>query len=112
MTPLLALWQFCSAGMLAWGAAAAIPVLIHLWSRRNYRPQAWAAMSFLLAAMQKDARRMQFQQWILLAVRTAILALFVLALADPRSSFFAQRISSADDPAHVILVIDGSYSMD
>ena len=37
MKPLLALWQFGSAGMLAWGLAAALPVMIHLWSRRHRR---------------------------------------------------------------------------
>ena len=29
--------------MLAWLAAAAVPLLIHLWSRRNYREVPWAS---------------------------------------------------------------------
>ena len=59
--------------MLGWLAAAAAPLLIHLWSRHRYREVPWAAMAFLLAAMRKNARRMQLQQWLLLAVRTLLI---------------------------------------
>src|SRR5437762_9305507 len=112
MSPMLAFWQFGSAGMLAWGVAAALPIVIHLWSRRRYRQQRWAAMTFLLAALRKNARRIQLEQWLLLAMRTSILLLFVLALADPRSSLLSSWAGQNNGQAHVILVLDGSYSMD
>jgi von Willebrand factor type A domain/Aerotolerance regulator N-terminal len=110
---ILAFWQFGSVGMLAWGVAAVLPILIHLWSRRKYRHESWAAMAFLLAALQQNARRIQLEQWILLAVRTAILLLFALALADPQLSSFASWAGGATGGlTHVVLVLDGSYSMD
>src|SRR5438093_2292989 len=113
MTPTLAFWQFGSAGMLAWGLAAALPLLIHLWSRRKHREEPWAAMAFLLAALRKNARRIQLEQWILLAVRTGILLLFALALADPQLSILSAWAGGASSgQTHVVLVIDGSYSMD
>src|SRR5437762_7593255 len=112
MIPTLAFWQFGSAGMLAWGAAAALPILIHLWSRRKYRQERWAAMAFLLAALRKNARRVQIEQWLLLAVRSLILLLFALALADPQSSPLSSWAAQTDGPTHVVLVLDGSYSMD
>jgi aerotolerance regulator-like protein/VWA domain-containing protein len=113
MTPILAFWQFGSAGMLAWGVAAALPIVIHLWSRRRYREQRWAAMAFLIAAMRKNARRIQLEQWILLALRTAILLLFALALADPHSSLFSGWTDGDHSaPTHLVVVVDGSYSMD
>jgi hypothetical protein len=109
----LAFWQFGSAWMLLWGLAAALPILIHLWSRRRFREESWAAMQFLLAAMRKNARRIQVQQWLLLAVRTAILALLALALADPQLSLLPGWTgAAASGQTHVMLVIDGSYSMD
>src|SRR5438094_5303195 len=109
MTPTLAFWQFGSAGMLAWGLAAALPLLIHLWSRRKYREEPWAAMTFLLAALRKNARRIQLEQWVLLAVRTSILALFAMALADPQWSLLHAWAGGASGaPMHVVLVIDGS----
>src|SRR5262245_22592765 len=98
--------------MLAWGAAAALPFLIHLWSRRRYRQENWAAMAFLMAAVEKNASRVRLEQWLLLAVRMTMLGLFALALADPQ---FTISAGQAGDPSsgntHIILVIDGSYSM-
>src|SRR5215208_7156386 len=95
--------------MLGWLAAAAAPLLIHLWSRHRFRESPWAAMQFLLAAMRKNARRLQLQHWVLLAVRTLIILLVVLAVAEP----YGERLlaGSGTAPIHKILVLDGSYSM-
>jgi hypothetical protein len=110
---LLAFWQFGSAGMLLWGLAAAVPILIHLWSRRRHREESWAAMAFLLAALRKNARRIQLEQWILLAVRAAILLLFALALANPQfAALSSSPTASEATSTHLVLVIDGSFSMD
>src|SRR6185312_1098811 len=95
--------------MLGWLAAAAAPLLIHLWSRHRFREAPWAAMQFLLAAMRKNARRLQLQQWLLLAVRTLVIVLVVLAVAEPYGERLLAGGSAA--PVHKILVIDGSYSM-
>jgi hypothetical protein len=96
--------------MLAWLTAAAVPLLIHLWSRRNYREVSWAAMEYLLAATKRRTRRFLFEQWLLLAVRTALVALIVLAVAEP----YWQRPGLAlavKGNTHRMLVLDGSYSM-
>ena len=69
--------------MLGWLAAAAAPILIHLLSRRRYREVQWAAVQYLLAAVQKNSRRIRIENWLLLAVRTAIITLVVLAVAEP-----------------------------
>jgi hypothetical protein len=96
--------------MLGWLAAAAVPVLIHLWNKRRYREVTWAAMEYLLAAMQKNSRRLRIEQWLLLAIRMAIILLVVLAVAGPyleqaAAPFIAGR------PTHKLIVIDASYSM-
>jgi aerotolerance regulator-like protein/VWA domain-containing protein/CARDB protein len=106
---LLFAFGFGNLAMLGWLAAAAAPLLIHLWSRHRYREAPWAAMQFLLAAMRKNARRLQLQQWLLLAVRTLIILLVVLAVAEP----YGVRLlaSGSAGPAHKVIVIDGSYSM-
>jgi hypothetical protein len=100
---------FTNLAMLGWLAAAAAPLLIHLWSRHRFREAPWAAMQFLLAAMRKNARRMQLQQWLLLALRTLLIVLVVLAVAEP----YGERLvaGGASAPAHKVLVIDGSLSM-
>ncbi len=96
--------------MLGWLAAAAAPVVIHLLSRRRYAEVSWAAMEYLLAAVKKQRRRLRFEQWLLLAVRTLIVVLLVLAVAEP----YFQRTGPAPAGAgriHRVLVLDGSFSM-
>ena len=108
--PLLLAFGFINLPMLGWLAAAAAPILIHLWSRQKYREVSWAAMEYLLAAMRRRTRRMQFEQWLLLAVRTLLIVLLVLAVAEP----FLEQVglaSVAVGRTHRVLVIDGSYSM-
>ena len=113
---ILAIWQFGSGIMLWWAAAAALPLLIHLWTRRQFRETRWAAMKFLLAAMQKHSRRIKFEQWLLLALRVAIPIVLALALSNPQqigSALWRGLIGQGlNDRGHCLLVIDGSFSMD
>ena len=73
-TPLL-------VGMVTAGAAS-VPIVIHLLNRRRFRIVPWAAMRFLLAAQKKNTRRMRLEQLLLLAVRTLLVLLLVLAMAS------------------------------
>ncbi len=110
---LFSAWSFASLGMLGWSAAVAIPIAIHLWSRRTRHEVSWAAMQFLLAAVDKQSRRLRIEQWLLLAIRVGILAVFALAVADPLLSGTAilQLMPDTNQRHHTVLVIDVSYSM-
>nr|NIP85215.1 VWA domain-containing protein [Planctomycetales bacterium] len=101
---------FGSPWMLAWLPAAAVPILIHLWNRRKYREVPWAAMQYLLAAISKSTRRMRIEQLLLLAVRTLLILLAVLALAEPFLSAVASPLARRAR-THRLLVLDASYSM-
>jgi len=110
--PLFALWSFASPWLLLWGATAALPILIHLWSRRRYFETPWAATQFLLAAIRRHQRRIQIEQWLLLAIRAAILLLLAIALAQPIvSGLVGVSGRMRQPPTHTILVVDTSYSM-
>ena len=111
LSPLLA-FGFLSPWML-WGLGlGGIPVVIHLLHRRRYREMTWAAMRFLSAAIRKQSQRMKLEQWLLLAVRTAILLLIALALAGPTvDSLSAFLPSGTGAPTHRILVLDASLSL-
>jgi hypothetical protein len=109
---LLAIFQFTSLAMLGWLAAAAAPILIHLFTRKRFRKVTWAAMEYLLAAMKKNRRRIQLEQWLLLAVRTLLLILLACALADPiLSQANVLTFGGAILPTHHIFVLDATYSM-
>lgn len=96
--------------MLGWLISAAAPWLIHLWSRRRYRRTSWAAMEYLLAALRETQRRLRLEEWTLLAVRTALIATVVLALAEPFQTpqLLAQLTGQR---VHRIVVLDASLSM-
>src|SRR5947208_3773641 len=99
--------------------AASIPIIIHLLNRNRFRIVTWAAMRFLLAAQRKNTRRMRLEQLLLLAVRTLLVTLLVVAMASVTDwaeklwqavlpSSYAQRIAHGNRRIHKILVIDGS----
>src|SRR5687768_7395230 len=96
--------------MLGWLAAAAAPLIIHLWNKRKYREVSFAAIEFLLAALRKNSKRIQLEQWILLAVRTLIIVLLVLAVSEPFLEQAGLRFSTGQK-THKVLVLDGSFSM-
>jgi hypothetical protein len=94
------------------GAIVAIPIIIHLLNRRRFKTVTWAAMEFLMRAMRKNRRRLEFEQWILLATRCLLALLFGLALARPmgcEKSSLAGRL--AGRTGLNVIVIDNSYSM-
>lgn len=101
--------------------ALSIPIVIHLLSRRRYRVVDWAAMRFLLAAQKQNIRKMRLEQFILLAVRTTLMLLLVLAMvsAMPWAEALWQRFfpasaalaSVSSQRTHKILVLDASLSM-
>lgn len=98
--------------ILAWGlAAASVPVIIHLLNRRRFREVPWAAMKFLLAAVRKNSRRVRIEQWIMLAIRTAIIIAAVLAMAKPFLETLGAGPVFAGMRTHRVLVLDGSLSM-
>jgi hypothetical protein len=102
--------EFTSLAMLGWLAAAAIPWLVHRWFRRPQRTMRWAAVDLLLTAIRQRSKRIHLQQWLLLAIRTAILVLVVLAAAGPLWRDWAIG-SGGKARTHHVLVLDQSYSM-
>src|SRR5437016_10110077 len=108
--PALFAFGFGNLLMLGWLGAAAAPLIIHLWNKRRYREVRWAAIEYLLAAMRKNSRRLRLEQWLLLAVRTLLIVLIVLAVAQPFLEQVGLRFVAGQRTLKV-LVIDGSYSM-
>ena len=106
----IAALELLNLPMLVWLAAAALPWLVHRLFRSRHHTMPWAAVELLLKAMQQRARKIQMQQWLLLAVRTAILLLVAIAAAEPT---FRQWSFGASNGArtHRIIVVDRSYSM-
>lgn len=104
--------NFGTPSMLWWAAAASVPVIIHLLSKRRYRRVPWAAMDFLERAFKKTRKRLRIENILLMLLRAAVLIFLALALAGPRlegSGLFSGVGGSA---RHVVFVVDTSFSMD
>ena len=108
---MLWLWPFASSLMLVWAVAAVVPILLHLWNRRQRFETDWAAMRFLLAAAKKRTRRVRLEQWLLMALRMLIVLLFVAAAAEPYLPGFLVAAPAPAGRTHRIVVLDGSFSM-
>lgn len=96
---------------MAAAGLAMVPLLIHLLNRRRYRDEPWAAMQFILSAVQRTRRRLRTEQWILLAVRTAVMALVGLAVARPYLKPKSALLSVGERRVDRVMVLDDSLSM-
>lgn len=87
-----------------------VPILIHFFFRRRHRVVRWAAMTFLLAALRKQRRRIEVENLLLLLLRCAVIALLALAVARPAVEAQAFNPFSGGSRG-VVLVVDTSASM-
>lgn len=90
----------------------ALPIVIHLLSRRRYRRVEWGATRFLLEAEKQNRRRVRFEQWLLVALRCLAMTMLALLISRP----FAQPGSVAAlfggrGQVQRVIVIDDSASM-
>ena len=98
-----------------WGAvAAAVPVLIHLIRRRKTRTIRFAMLDFILQSQKKMARRFQLKEWLLLAIRTALILGLVGLGAHPVFSLSPDPGLpglAGKGPSHLVVILDNSMSM-
>lgn len=98
---------------LLWGLGlASIPLIIHLLFRRRFRQVEWAPMRYLKLTIQRNRRRIQLEQWLLLLLRTAVIVILVCMLSRPiLNAAGIGRWLGGDTRTSHILVIDDSLSM-
>jgi hypothetical protein len=90
-------------------AAAALPVIIHLFTRRRPREVAFPSLEFLTEVNQSEIRRLRLKQWLLLLLRTLAIAAVALAMARPAVKGRAGLRSGA--ATSVVALVDVSGSM-
>jgi hypothetical protein len=98
---------------LLWGLAlASIPLIIHLLFRRRFRQIEWAPMRYLRMTIQRNRRRIQLEQLLLLLLRTALLVLLVCIVARPiLNAAGIARWMGGETRTSRIVVLDDSLSM-
>src|SRR3954454_18790743 len=70
--------------LLIWGTLlGVIPLIIHLLNRRRFRRVEWAPMRYLKLTIQRNRRRIEIEQLLLLLLRIALPVLLFFFLARP-----------------------------
>ncbi len=90
--------------------ATAIPLLIHLWHRRQAKNIVFSSLMFLTLAHKQTARRIQLYNLLVLVLRMMIIALITLALCRPllkNNVFFVGHRTNTS----CVIILDHSYSM-
>jgi hypothetical protein len=85
----------------------AVPVAVHLFSRRRREIIRWGAMEFLLASVTPRRRFLRLKDLLLMLLRIAVVLAMVGALSQPMLS---SGWLGSTGPRDVILVLDNSMS--
>lgn len=89
--------------------AAAIPIILHLLSRKKARTIPFSSLKFLKVIENQRIKRVKLFQILLIIARTLFIIFLVLAFSRPTISTYAGGTSNAQTTAFIIL--DDSYSM-
>lgn len=92
-------------------AAAAIPILIHLLNKRKLRTIDFSTLSFLKELQRSTMRKITIRQWLLLLLRTFMIAFLVFAFSRPALRGNFGTIGSHAKTS-IAVIIDNTASMD
>ena len=98
---------FLHPWVLAGLVAAAVPILLHLVARRQPPTVVFPAVRYLVTTTREHQRRLRFQNWLLLVIRTLLIAALVLAAAGPTVQLTGVP---GHAPSALVLVVDNSAS--
>ena len=96
--------------VLAGLGATALPVAIHLLNKHRVQVVRWGAMRFLAEIVSQHQRRLQLENWLLLALRCLFFILLAVAFARPvlHPGGVAGTVTG---PVVAVLLLDQSASM-
>ena len=100
---------FVNAGILTALTAAALPILIHLFSRQRHRDVDFSTLKFLKRLERKRMRKVRLTELILLALRTLAVGCIVLAFARPAVETVGGFLPGEAHTA-AVLIIDNSLA--
>jgi hypothetical protein len=98
---------FAAPWALAGLAAALVPILLHLFARREPPTVEFPAVRYLSETARVHQRRLNLQHWLLLFARTLLIVLLVLAAAGPTSP---RGGAGTHAPTAMVVILDNSLS--
>jgi hypothetical protein len=103
------MFGFLNSTVLLAAAAALIPLLIHLFSRRRVKVVEFSSLRHLKEMQKRQLRRLRIRQWLLLILRMLIILAAVLAFARPTAR---QGDIGSHAAVSAVVLFDNSPSMD
>ena len=97
---------FLNPLLLAAAAAIGVPLLLHLFRRRESRRVPFPALRYLLRTERDHARRIRLRQLLLLLLRVSAVLLLALAASQP----FLRSGAGAHPSTALAIVLDNSMS--
>ncbi len=97
--------------LLAGVALVGLPILLHLILKQEPKRLPFPALRFLLQKKKVSQRKLRLKQILLLALRCVLIALFALALYQPRLSGSGLAGLADEQPVACVLLLDTSPSM-
>lgn len=89
----------------------AIPLAVHLITRRTAREIAFSDLRFLREALMRRKRQLRLENRNLLLLRMLVFLLLVFAVSKPVLRFSQTRIVREGDQSASVIILDHSYSM-
>src|SRR6202046_4588781 len=93
---------------LAGLAGLALPLYLHLLKRQTTTPKQVSSLMLFESRTQSSTRHRRLRYFLLLSLRLLLLALLILAFANP---FINRNASALASNRLVLLVVDNSFSM-
>src|SRR6185312_15573590 len=93
---------------LAGLAGIALPLYRHLLKKQTTTPKAVSSLMFFESRMQSSTRHRRLRYFLLLSLRLLVLALLILAFANP---FINRSAAAVAANRLVLIVVDNSFSM-
>jgi len=102
------MFNFLNSAVLVAAAAALIPLLIHLFSRRRVKVVEFSSLKHLKEMQKRQVRRIKLRQLLLLLLRMLIILAAVLAFARPatRGGYLGSHAGVSS-----VILLDRSASM-
>ncbi|NIM19321.1 MAG: VWA domain-containing protein [Candidatus Latescibacteria bacterium] len=102
---------FLNSAFLVALAATALPIIIHLLSRRRVRKVPFSTLTFIYELSKRRMRKVNLRRILILVLRTLAVLFIVIAFARPTLRSAAAFILPGTAPKNVIIGLDASYSM-
>ena len=103
--------SFLNSGILLLSSIIIIPILIYLFAKKKPHRVIFSSIRFIKESQQKQKRKINLKNLLLLLIRIMIILFTILAIARPAIKTDFLKEGDAHPKTAIAVIIDNSYSM-